>query len=136
ELKFGSSVPFIGTKSVTSVANGVVQNVTYKYVGIILKLTASVAENRNVMIDVYIENSAMVKDGGVEGNPIFTMDSVKTGFVIPDMTMCILGGVKTSNRGGGEKGFTVFIGCCAVSFSVWVNKQEQRYSGVNNCRVS
>ncbi|MDE1890764.1 MAG: hypothetical protein KGI30_11030 [Planctomycetota bacterium] len=38
ELKFGSSVPFIGTKSVTSVANGVVQNVTYKDVGIILKL--------------------------------------------------------------------------------------------------
>ncbi|MDE2216555.1 MAG: hypothetical protein KGJ87_05245 [Planctomycetota bacterium] len=110
EVKFGSSVPFIGTKSVTSVASaGVVQNVTYRDVGIILKLTANVAENKNILVDAYIENSALVTQSGVENNPVFTTDSVKTIFVVPDGATCVLGGVKITNREEVKKGLPYLV---------------------------
>lgn len=109
ELKFGSSVPYIGTKATTGVSNGVVQNVTYRDVGVIVKITASVAEDKQIMVNVYIENSAMNKNSGVEGNPIFTSDSIKTDFIVPDGAMCILGGIKFKNREEVKQGIPYIV---------------------------
>lgn len=105
KIRVGSEVPFITSKtSDAAVSSGIVQNVSYKEVGIIFKITASVADNNDVLFDVYIESSDVRQKAGVENNPVFLSDSLESKFVMKNRSLCLLGGIKLSNKELVKKG--------------------------------
>lgn len=104
EIKFTSSVPVVTSKNTTaSTGSGIVQNVEYRDVGIIFRITP-LCVGSNILINVYIENSSLQKETGVEDNPMFLKDSVSTRFVVRDGAFCVLGGIKSENNETGVKG--------------------------------
>lgn len=76
---------------------GIIQNIEYKDVGVIFKITP-VCVGNNILIDVYIENSSLQKDTGVEDNPMFLKDSVSSNFIVRDGSFCVLGGIRYDNN--------------------------------------
>ncbi len=105
KIRVGSEVPFITSKtSDAAVSSGIVQNVSYKEVGIIFKITASVADNNDVLFDVYVESSDVRQKAGVENNPVFLSDSLESKFVMRNRSLCLLGGIKLSNKELVKKG--------------------------------
>lgn len=105
-IQIGSEVPFVVSKSSQStVSSGIVQNVEYRDVGMIFKLTSTVTDSLDIIMDVSIENSAMQLGAGVEDNPIFTSDNLETKFIVHDKSLTILGGIKFSDRRNMIKGF-------------------------------
>lgn len=106
KIQIGSEVPFVTSKSSQStVSSGIVQNVEYRDVGMIFKLTSTVTDSQDIIMDVSVENSAMQSGAGVEDNPIFTSDNLETKFIVHDKSLTILGGIKFSDRKNSTKGF-------------------------------
>lgn len=106
KIQIGSEVPFVTSKtSQSSVTTGIVQNVEYRQVGMIFNLKSTVADSRDIMIDVSIENSAIQQKAGVEGNPVFTTDNLSTNFIVQDKSLTILGGIKFTDKRETQNGF-------------------------------
>lgn len=106
KIQIGSEVPFVTSKtSQSTVSSGIVQNVEYRDVGMIFKLTSTVTDSMDIIMDVLVENSAMQSGAGVEDNPIFTSDNLETKFIVHDKSLTILGGIKFSDRKNTTKGF-------------------------------
>jgi type II secretory pathway component GspD/PulD (secretin) len=106
KIQIGSEVPFVTSKtSQSTVSSGIVQNVEYRDVGMIFKLTSTVTDSQDIIMDVSVENSAMQSGAGVEDNPIFTSDNLETKFIVHDKSLTILGGIKFSDRKNSSKGF-------------------------------
>ncbi|MEK6553499.1 MAG: hypothetical protein AABZ54_08640 [Bacteroidota bacterium] len=100
EIKFTRSVPVLtskGSGQSVGVGTGIIQNIEYKDVGVIFKITP-VCVGSNILIEVYIENSSLQKDTGVENNPMFLKDSVSTNFTVRDGSFCVLGGIRYDNN--------------------------------------
>lgn len=98
KIKFATSVPFVTSKTITPIASGIVQNVEYRDVGIILTLKGVIIDNNEISLDVYVENSSLQARAGVEENPIFATDSVSTKFLVSNKEVAILGGIKLSQK--------------------------------------
>ncbi|NUN24250.1 MAG: hypothetical protein HUU09_12430 [Candidatus Jettenia caeni] len=98
KIKFATSVPFVSSKTITPIASGIVQNVEYRDVGIILTLKGVIIDNNEISLDVYVENSSLQARAGVEENPIFATDSVSTKFLVSNKEVAILGGIKLSQK--------------------------------------
>lgn len=110
KIQIGSEVPFVTSKSSQStVSSGIVQNVEYRDVGMIFKLTSTVTDSQDIIMDVSVENSAMQSGAGVEDNPIFTSDYLETKFIVHDKSLTILGGIKFIDRRKSQSGFP-FLG--------------------------
>ena len=106
KIQIGSEIPFITSKtSQSSVSTGIVQNVQYRGVGMIFKLTSTVTDSEDIIMDVTVENSAIQPGAGVENNPIFTSDNLETKFIVHDKSLTILGGIKFTERKKSQNGF-------------------------------
>ena len=106
KIQIGSEIPFITSKtSQSSVSTGIVQNVQYRGVGMIFKLTSTVTDSEDIIMDVAVENSAIQPGAGVENNPIFTSDNLETKFIVHDKSLTILGGIKFTERKKSQNGF-------------------------------
>ena len=100
EIKFTRSVPVLtskGSGQSVGVGTGIIQNIEYKDVGVIFRITP-VCVGSNILIEVYVENSLLQKDTGVENNPLFLKDSVRTNFTVRDGSFCVLGGIRYDNN--------------------------------------
>lgn len=100
EIKFTRSVPVLVTKGSgqsLGVGAGIIQQVDYKDVGIIFRVTP-VCVGGNILVDIYVENSSLQKETGVENNPMFLKDSVSSSFTVADGSFCVLGGLKYTNN--------------------------------------
>lgn len=100
EIKFTTSVPVLtskGSGQSVGVGAGIIQQVEYRDVGIIFRVLP-VCSGNNILIDVYVENSALQRETGVEGNPLFMKDSVRSKFIVKDGSFCVLGGLKFDNN--------------------------------------
>ncbi|WKZ14038.1 MAG: secretin N-terminal domain-containing protein [Candidatus Jettenia caeni] len=98
KIRFATSVPFITSKTITPIASGIVQNVEYRDVGIILTIKGVIVEGNEILLDVYVENSSLQARAGVEDNPIFLTDSVQTRFIVGNREVALLGGIKLSQK--------------------------------------
>ncbi len=106
KIQIGSEIPFITSKtSQSTVSTGIVQNVQYRGVGMIFKLTSTVTDSEDIIMDVTVENSAIQPGAGVENNPIFTSDNLETKFIVHDKSLTILGGIKFTERKKSQNGF-------------------------------
>lgn len=100
EIKFTNSVPVLvskGSGQSVGVGTGIIQNIEYKDVGVIFRIKP-VCIGNNILIEVYIENSSLQKETGVENNPMFFKDSVRTNFSVRDGAFCVLGGIRFENN--------------------------------------
>jgi general secretion pathway protein D len=103
-IKVGQSVP-VNNGSTQSATGLLTSNVTYKDVGVELKLTPQI--NDDGYINLKIEQTlSSVQDGGagVAGNPTFSNQVIKTTVVVSDQSTITLGGLiqedKSDQKGG------------------------------------
>lgn len=91
KLNFGQSVPTIQSANETT-GGGLVQNVQYMPVGLLLNLKADVVGD-TAIVDIDISNSSVMESSGVGGNPQFLRDNLNLKMVCELGKFTVIGGL-------------------------------------------
>ncbi|MFH1075979.1 MAG: type II secretion system secretin GspD [Pseudomonadota bacterium] len=93
EIKVGENVPFI-TKKETTTAQSDYSSYEYKDVGVSLKITPQINQERFVRLNIFQEVTKLIIEGGkVSESPRTLKRSAKTTVIIKDQNTIVIGGL-------------------------------------------
>ena len=127
-ITVGKKVPFIQNSRITQLGE-TINTVVYDDIGIILRVTPHISEDRVVSMDVTPEISTLTGETVPISNtvnaPVFAMRSAQTGVVVPDGKTVVIGGLMEDSKNNDTKKVPI-LGSIPVLGALFQNRSDQK----------
>jgi general secretion pathway protein D len=127
-ITVGKKVPFIQNSRITQLGE-TINTVVYDDIGIILRVTPHISEDRVVSMDVTPEISTLTGETVPISNtvnaPVFAMRSAQTGVVVPDGKTVVIGGLMEDSKNKDAKKVPI-LGDIPLLGALFQNRSDQK----------
>ena len=127
-ITVGKRVPFIQNSRITQFGE-TINTVVYDDIGIILRVTPHISEDRVVSMDVTPEISTLTGETVPISNnvnaPVFAMRSAQTGVVVPDGKTVVIGGLMEDSKNKDTKKVPI-LGSIPVLGALFQNRTDHK----------
>ena len=127
-ITVGKRVPFIQNSRITQFGE-TINTVVYDDIGIILRVTPHISEDRVVSMDVTPEISTITGETVPISNtvnaPVFAMRSAQTGVVVPDGKTVVIGGLMEDSKNKDAKKVPI-LGSIPVLGALFQSRSDQK----------